>query len=70
MDNSRYLKQALAALFEMRGTVDLQKSGSLLMDVPECSSFSELVGLAGQHGMHADWDDMCIALARQVTRAR
>ena len=69
-DDSRYPKQALAALFEMVGPESLHLSGSLLMDAPKCSSFSELVSLAGAHGNHPEWDELVRALEKRITRAR
>ena len=44
MDDSCFVKQALRVVFEKKQSDDLHRRGSVLMDVPECSSFSELVG--------------------------
>lgn len=69
MDPVRYVKQAAVALFD-RSPESLRLSGSLLMDAPECSSFSELVALAGAHRDHAEWDQLVRALRKRITRAR
>ena len=68
--DSRYPKQALAVVFGSGSTEDLHKTGSLLMDAPKCSSFSELVRLAGAHGNHPEWDELVRSLERTITRAR
>ena len=47
MEDPRFVKQALKVVFEKKQSGDLHRRGSVLMDVPKCSSFSELVALAG-----------------------
>lgn len=71
MDPTRYVKQAIAAIFDKTTSSEsLRLSGSLLMDTPKCSSFSELVQLAGAHNDHAEWDHLVRALRKSITRAR
>ena len=43
MEDPRFVKQALKVVFEKKQSGDLHRRGSVLMDVPKCSSFSELV---------------------------
>ena len=68
MDDPRFVKQALRAVFEKKQSGDLQRRGSVLMDVPECSSFSELEALAGAHLDHPEWSAVVRELRERVAR--
>ena len=68
MDNPRFVKQALKAVFEQEQSGDLQRRGSVLMDVPKCSSFSELEALAGAHLDHPEWSTVVRGLRESVAR--
>lgn len=70
MDDSRYVKQALAVVFGSGDSEQLHKSGSVLMDIPKCSSFSELECEVGAHGDHDEWDSRVRALKKAILRAR
>ena len=70
MDDSRYVKQALAVVFGSGDSEQLHKSGSVLMDIPKCSSFSELECEAGAHEDHGEWGSWARALKKAVLRAR
>ena len=70
MNDSRFVKQALRALFDKRQSGDLHRRGSVLMDVPETSSFSELVALAGAHLDHPEWWAIVRELRVRVARGR
>ena len=68
MEDPRFVKQALKVVFEKKQSGDLHRRGSVLMDVPKCSSFSELVALAGTHLDHPEWSAIVRELRGRVTR--
>ena len=68
MEDPRFVKQALKVVFEKKQSGDLHRRGSVLMDVPKCSSFSELVALAGAHLDHPEWSAVVRELRGRVTR--
>ena len=67
MADSRFVKQALRAEFDKLSSGELHQ-GSVLMDVPRCGSFSELVALAGAHGDHPEWNFVVRELRERVSR--
>ena len=68
MDDQRYPKLALKAVWEARGPGAKSREGSVLMDVPRCSSFAELEALAGTHHDHPEWSQLVRELRERVSR--
>ena len=68
MDDSGLAKEAIRVLFEKQRAGHLRRVGSVLMGVPKCSSFTELVALAGEHHDHPEWSAVVSNLKRCVPR--
>ena len=68
MDDSRYVKQSIKALWKMKKNGKLRREGSVLMDVPKCSSFRELQELAGVHQDHPEWSKLVRTMRLRVSR--
>ena len=67
MADTRFVKQALRAMFDKLRSGELHQ-GSVLMDMPRCGSFAELVALAGVHGDHPGWNTLVRELRERVSR--
>ena len=67
MADTRFVKQALRAMFDKLRSGELHQ-GSVLMDMPKCGSFAELVALAGAHGDHPEWNALVRELRERVSR--
>ena len=68
MDDPRYVKQSIKALWKMKNEGKLRREGTVLMDVPKCSSFKELQELAGVHQDHPEWSKLVRDLRKRVSR--
>ena len=68
MAGSRFVKQALQVEFDKQSSGELHHKGSVLMDVPRCGSFTELVALAGAHQDHDEWGTLVRELRDRVSR--
>ena len=69
LDGCNYAREHYLLPFPGPGFIgDLNRRGSVLMDVPECSAFSELVALAGAHLDHPEWFAVACALRERVAR--
>ena len=68
MDDSRYVKQSIKALWKMKNEGKLRREGTVLMDVPKCSSFKELQELAGVRQDHPEWSKLVRDLRKRVSR--